>query len=125
MKSMLIYLNFLKEKGIPLSEINPGSDEIALSVSDALQGLELLRDSQVAILGGDILSEANNELIYAYQLWGEEYLYLSWCIDHKNKYESKEDYLKRSYDLAKVSIYKAYEVAEKLKKKCYIVFVIE
>jgi len=60
MKSISTYLDFLKEKGRPLSEINPGSDEVALTVIDALQALELLRDNQTAILGGDILSEENN-----------------------------------------------------------------
>jgi hypothetical protein len=124
MKSTSTYLDFLKEKGKPLSEINPGSDEIALMVNDALQALELLRDSQTAVLGGDILSEENNELIYAYQLWGEEYQYLNWYCD-KNDNESKADYLQRSYILAREGITNANKTAEKLKKKCYITFVTE
>ena len=49
------YFNFIKEKGKPLSYINPGSDELALAVSDALQALDLLRDSQTVVLGGDAL----------------------------------------------------------------------
>lgn len=118
------YLDFLKEKGKLLSEINPGSDEIALTANDALQALEFLKDSQTAILGGDILSEENNELIYAYQLWGEEYQYLNWYCD-KNDNESKADYLQRSYVLAREGITNANKTAEKLKKKCYIVFVTE
>jgi hypothetical protein len=124
MKSVSIYLDFLKEKGKPLSEINPGSDEIALTVEDALKALELIKNSEEIILGGDILSEENNELIYAYQLWGEEYIYLNWCCDRAND-ESKEAYLKRSYDIAEESIINANKTAEKLKKKCYIVFVTE
>src|SRR6218665_838680 len=124
MKNISMYLDFLKEKGKPLSEINPGSDEIALTVNDALQALELLIDSQTAILGGDILSEENNELAYAYQLWGEEYQYLNWHCD-KNDNESKADYLQRSYVLAREAITNANKTAEKLKKKCYIVFVTE
>lgn len=124
MKSISTYLDFLKEKGKPLSEINPGSDEIALTVNDALQAFELLKDSQTAILGGDILSEDNNELIYAYQLWGEEYQYLNWYCD-KNDNESRAHYLQRSYVLAQEGIVHANETAEKLKKKCYIVFVTE
>lgn len=124
MKSISTYIDFIKEKGKPLSEINPGSDEIALTVSDALQALELLRDSQVAILGGDILSEENNELIYAYQLWGEEYQYLNWYCDKKDN-ESKENYLQRSYVLARECIANASKTAEKLKKKYYIVLVTE
>lgn len=124
MKNISIYRDFLKEKGKPLSEINPGSDEIALTIEDALQALELIRDSEEIILGGDILSEVNNELIYAYQLWGEEYHVLNWCCDRTSN-ESKEAYLKRSYDIAKESITNANKIAEKLKKKCYIVFVTE
>ncbi|PGH39588.1 MAG: hypothetical protein CRN43_08130 [Candidatus Nephrothrix sp. EaCA] len=124
MKNISMYLDFLKEKGKPLSEINPGSDEIALTVNNALQALELLIDSQTAILGGDILSEENNELAYAYQLWGEEYQYLNWHCD-KNDNESKADYLQRSYVLAREAITNANKTAEKLKKKCYIVFVTE
>jgi hypothetical protein len=122
MKSISDYLDFLKEKGRPLSEINPGSSEIALTVSDALQALELLKDSQTIILGGDILSEEDNELIYAYQLWGQEYHVLNWYLPTED-YEEK-DYLK-SYDLAREGITSANKVAEKFKKKCYIVFVTE
>ncbi|MCS6974164.1 MAG: hypothetical protein N2044_02445 [Cyclobacteriaceae bacterium] len=39
MGNTLSYLNFIKEKGRPLSEINPGSDEIALAIDDALQAI--------------------------------------------------------------------------------------
>lgn len=124
MENTLSYLNFIKEKGRPLSEINPGSDEIALAVDDALQAIELLKDNQTAILGGDILSEDSGELIYAYQLWGEEYHYLNWYCDRIDN-ESEDDYLRRSYILAKEGIANAHTTAEKLKKKCYIIFVTE
>lgn len=123
MKSISTYIDFLRKKGNPLSEINPGSDEIALTVSDALQALELLRESQTVILGGDILSDENSKFIYAYQLWGEEYQCLNWYCD-KNNNESQADYLHRSYEEAKESIANANRIAEKLKRKCYIVFVI-
>jgi len=125
MKSTSTYLDFLKEKGKPLSEINPGSNEIALTVGDALQALELLKDSQAAILGADILSEdENGKLTYAIHLWGYDYHYLNWYCD-KNDNESRAAYLKRSYDIAKESITNANKIAEKLKRKCYIVFVTE
>lgn len=124
MENTLSYLDFIKEKGRPVSEINPGSDEIALAVDDALQAIELLKDNQKAILGGDILSEDNGELIYAYQLWGEEYHYLNWYCDREDN-ESKDNYAKRSYILAKEGIANAHATAEKLQKKCYIVFVTE
>lgn len=124
MRNISNYLDFLKEKGKPLSQINPGSDEIALTINDAIQALELLVDTQIIILGGDILSEENNELVYAYQLWGEEYQYLNWYCDKKDN-ESEADYLQRSYVLAREGIANANKTAEKLKKKCYIVFVTE
>ena len=124
MENKLSYLNFIKEKGRSLSEINPGGDEIALAVDDALQAIELLKGSQMTILGGDILSEDNGELIYAYQLWGEEYHCLNWYCDREDN-ESKDEYAKRSYILAKEGVVNAYATAEKLKKKCYIVFVTE
>lgn len=124
MKSISTYFNFLKEKGKQLSEFYHGSDKMALTVSDALQSLELLQDNQVAILGGDIISEENNELIYAYQLWGDEYQYLNWYCDQYDN-ESREDYLQRSYILAREGIAIASKTAERLNQKCYIVFVIE
>ena len=118
------YLKFIKTNGKRLSEINPGSDEIALTVNDALKALELLKGSQTIIFGGDILSEENNNLIYAYQLWGEEYQYLNWYCDREDN-ENKEAYLKRSFELAKEGVINAKKTAEQLKKECYIVFVIE
>lgn len=124
MENTLNYLNFIKEKGRPVSEINPGSDEMALAVDDASQAIELLKNSQTIILGGDILSEDNGELIYAYQLWGEEYHYLNWYCDRMGN-ESKDDYLKRSYDIAREGVINASNTAERFNKKCYIVFVIE
>lgn len=123
MKNESIYLDFLQKKGRPLAEINPGSDEIALTVADALEALELLKDSQIAILGGDILSEENGELIYAIHLWGYDYHYLSWYCD-RGENESEKDYIIRSYNTAKDSIINASKIAEQFNKKCFIVFVI-
>jgi hypothetical protein len=124
MKQISIYLNFIREKGRLLSEINPGSDEIALTVNDALEALHLLNGSQIVVSGGDILSEKKNgELIYAYQLWGEEYICLNWYCEREDN-ESQEDYAQRSYIIAKEAIKTAKDVAKRLDKKCYIVIVI-
>ena len=123
-RSMLDYTNYVKEKGKSLSEINPGSDELALTVEDALKAINLLCEMQIAILGGDILSaKENGGLIYAYQLWGSEYHCLNWYCD-KIDNESQEDYAKRSCKLAKESITIANDTAKRLGKKCYIVIVI-
>ncbi|MDR1199326.1 MAG: immunity 40 family protein [Prevotellaceae bacterium] len=126
MKQISIYLNFIKEKGRSLSEINPGSDEIALTVDDALYALDLLDASHIAVLGGDILSEKENgEFIYAYQFWGNGYEYhcLNWSCSRVDN-ESQEDYVKRSYIIAKENIKTASDTAKRLGKKCYIVIVI-
>ena len=124
MKQELSYLNFIKENGRLLSEINQGSNEIALTVNNAIYALDLLNGSQIAVLGGDILSEQKNgKLIYAYQLWGSEYHCLNWYCD-KMDTESQEDYIKRTHRVAKESINTANDTAKRLDKKCYIVFVI-
>lgn len=118
------YLNFLKDKGIPLSTINPGSHEVALSVHDAFEALELLEDSQTAILGGDILSEdENGKLGYALHIWGHDYHYLSWSCSQQED-EAWEEYIERSHNFAEDSIKKAHAIAEQLKKSCYIVLVL-
>ena len=39
----LEYLEYIRSKGKAISSINPGSDEIALSVEDALQCIKLLK----------------------------------------------------------------------------------
>ena len=117
------YLNFIKSKGRSLAEINPGSDEFALKVEDAFRAIELLENSQKPILGGDILSEKFGTLVYAYQLWGAEYIYLNWYID-KLENETQVQYSNRSYNSAKDFINRANEVAKRLDEDCYIVIVI-
>lgn len=117
------YFDLLRSKGIPLSQINPGSDESAIEGSEALHAIELLKDSQLPILGGDILSSDSGKLIYAYQLWGSEYHFLSWYCD-KQKNESQGEYCARSYEVAKESIKRAVQVAQKLKRECFIVLII-
>lgn len=117
------YFKFLREKGRPLFEINPGSDEIALISEDALEAIELLKDNHSAILGGDILSSKADKLIYAYQLWGSEYHYLNWYCNKEDN-ETQIDYANRSYIVARNSIIKATEVAKKIGRSCYIVLVI-
>ena len=117
-------MSFIKEKGLSLSEINPGSDEVALTVNDALHALDLLHGSEIVVLGGDILSrKKDGKLVYAYQLWGDEYHYLSWYCS-KIDSENLEDYVKRSHMAAKESIKNAGDMAKCLGKKCYIVIVI-
>ena len=80
MKKELWYLVFLNEKGRVLSA-DYESEEKALSVEDALQAIELLKEEKIAIYGGDILTEADGEIVYAHDIWGKEYHYLNWYCD--------------------------------------------
>ena len=116
------YIDFIRLKGRSLAEINSGSDEVALKVDDALQAIELLKDSQLPILGGDILSVNSDTLVYAYQLWGSEYHCLNWYSEKMEK-EDQVTYCNRSYIVAKNSIKKANEVSKRLGMNCYIVLV--
>ncbi|MBK9337909.1 MAG: hypothetical protein IPM98_15730 [Lewinellaceae bacterium] len=117
------YLDFIKSKGRPLAEINPGSDEIALSAGEALEAIEILKDNELPILGGDIFSTDSGKLVYAYQIWGSEYHYLNWYCDEMEN-ESKAEYSKRSYEVAKKAINEAVEVSQKLGRDCLIVIVV-
>ena len=123
MKKELWYLGFLNQKGRALS-VDYQSEEKALSVEDALQAIELLKEEKIAIYGGDILTEADGELVYAHDIWGKEYYYLNWYCDKLDD-EERTDYLQKSYDKAKEGIMEAKKIAERLSKKCYIVLVTE
>ena len=123
MKKELWFLGFLNQKGRTLST-DYQSEEKALSVEDALQAIELLSEEKIAIYGGEILTEADGELVYAHDIWGKEYHYLNWYCD-KSEDEERADYLQRSHDKAKEGIMEARKVADRLGKKCYIVLVTE
>lgn len=123
MKKELWYLGFLNQKGRSLS-VDYQSEEKALSVEDALQAIDLLNEEKIAIYGGDIFTEADGELVYAYDIWGKEYHYLNWYCDKLDD-EERADYLQRSYDKAKEGIMEARKAADRLGKKCYIVLVTE
>ena len=43
------YFEFIKLKGRPLSEINQGSDEIALSIDVIFDSIELLKRKQLPV----------------------------------------------------------------------------
>jgi hypothetical protein len=117
------YLDFLKSRGKTLAEINPGSDEFAFGYSDALRAIQLLGNAGVPILGGDILTEKSGELVYAYQDWGKEYIYLNWYCK-KIEDESESEYVNRSHLVAEESIEKANTIAKYLGEVFYVVIVI-
>ena len=63
------YVNFTSIKGIPLSTINPGSQEIALPRDATIEALRMLKDSPIAVIGGDVLKLSGGLLTYTYENW--------------------------------------------------------
>lgn len=50
--SHIKYVQFLKKYGTPITDA--GSDEVTLKKSDAIKALDLLSDTDIAVLGGDV-----------------------------------------------------------------------
>lgn len=117
------YLDFLKMKGKPLSAINPGSEEIALNSADAIEAIGLLKNCNLPILGGDVLTIDSDKLVYVDQHWGEKYNYLNWYCEKMNS-ESTEEYSARSYEVAKKAISEVDKVAKNFGDKSLIVLVV-
>ncbi|MGB8506889.1 MAG: Imm40 family immunity protein, partial [Pyrinomonadaceae bacterium] len=78
-----------------------GVNEIALQRSAALEAIETLKGSQVAIFGGDVLRVSNDRPSYT----GD-----SWYCERQNS-EALNDFLKRSWDVAEQYI-RAYPQSE-------------
>jgi hypothetical protein len=112
MSAISEYLSLIREKGRPLSEINPGSDEMALTVDDALRAVEILRGTRRAILGGDVLSDESGTLAYTHENWYSE----------RRGGEGHADYCDRSYEDSRNYIN---EVVKRRGKNRYIVLVVE
>lgn len=121
---MTEYQEFISEVGRPLASINPGSKEFALSLEDSKKAIAIMKKDELPILGGDVMTEKNGELTYAYQSWGMKYHSLDWYTN-KNSGESIEEYTQRSYQKALDSIMEAEEVSNKLKETCLIVLVVD
>lgn len=85
-----LFLRFVAENGRKLSEINPGSTELALTPSEAIIAVGFLSASQVAILGGDVLSDSNGKLSYIYENW--------YC--EQSPEEAPLDFIRRSQTVA-------------------------
>jgi len=60
------FLHFITVAGRKLSEINLGSDEVALKPFMAIEALDLLSGTNIAVLGGDVLSDASGRLACTY-----------------------------------------------------------
>jgi hypothetical protein len=63
------YNRILFHEGLPLSQINPGSTEYALSADAALRAIGALEGTAIAILGGDVLTENDGKLAYTESNW--------------------------------------------------------
>ena len=59
----------ISSEGRPLAEINPGSTEIALSRMAALKAIDALDNTNIAVLGGDIVVAEDERLRYADATW--------------------------------------------------------
>ena len=66
------FARFLQAEGKSVAEINPGSEERALRPEVALKAIALLAGTDVAILGGDVLSEVSGKLEYTHENWYRE-----------------------------------------------------
>jgi hypothetical protein len=119
----LRYADVVNVRGRLLSVINPGSDEVAFGVDDAIMVIELLADCKIIILGGDVLTDdTNGNLSYVVHEWGYEYVFLSWSCDSVAG-ESFSSYLQRSVSMAIEKVMKISGFAKNKNALCYIVFV--
>ena len=64
--------DLIKERGIPLGQWNPGSEEFALDKESAIRALETLEGSNIAVLGGDVVRILQGRLKYVYAQWSSE-----------------------------------------------------
>ncbi len=97
-KSTQQYTSYLTQKGLPLDEINPGSDEIALHIDDSFKAINLIKLSLSAVLGGDILirDKETEKMEYAYSNWASnQKKHESWLEYCERSYRESEKYLKR------------------------------
>lgn len=60
------YVELRNSCGICLDQINVGSDEVAFPTGVALEALGLLKETSIAVLGGDVLRFVDDNLEYAY-----------------------------------------------------------
>ena len=111
---------FYKKNGIKSSNFKDAP--LAFSVENSLKVLELFEKSKIIILGGDILINSSDEIVYAHYIWGDEYQYLNWHCE-KVVDEKYEDYLNRGYNLSKAFILKANEIARSKNCQIFILFV--
>ncbi len=123
MNQVSAYMDLIRVKGMSLSVINPGSEEVALSIDDALKAVKLLEGTGLYIYGGDIMTIGDKGLAYANVDWGSEYHSLDWFYEPV-KDKTRIENATLSYNAARVAIDKASKVASSLEKECLIVLVV-
>jgi hypothetical protein len=84
------YQNFIDQRGQTLNSI--GIKGVALARKDALYALEILTDSRIAILGGDV-----------YRMEGQTVRPTrdSWYAERRTELESVSVYIRRTHDAAR------------------------
>jgi hypothetical protein len=80
------YLRLEKEKGRSLRDICCAG--VAFTRKDLLEALEILKGSQVAVLGGDVMEIVNGELQH-------QHTYGNWTVNRRPG-EDLTDYIERS-----------------------------
>jgi hypothetical protein len=58
------YLHFIKNVGVAIPELYGKVSVFALTIEDALYGIHLLKDSQLPIIGGDIVSKDKKGIFF-------------------------------------------------------------
>jgi len=86
-----VYLELIETDGIRIDTWNPGSEEIGWSGKTAFQALELLQDSEVAVIGCELAYIERNCLRYR-----PESSYIT-----ANGSESPADYVRRSHAITR------------------------
>ncbi len=76
--------NYIVDNGVSLESI--GVDNYALSRADSLRLLNLLKEQQVSILGGDVYASKCGQLLLTYDNWYSD----------KDAFETEESFCARS-----------------------------
>jgi hypothetical protein len=103
------FLHFITVVGRKLSEINPGSDEVALKPFMAIEALDLVSGTNIAVLGGDVLSDASGRLACTYDNFYCNQLLNVNCME----------FARRSHAIARESINK---IEKKETTQIYLLF---
>ena len=89
-----------------MSEVWPGSSQIAFNIEDAFKVLDILRAEDIVLFGVELISEENNILDHAFNIWGFKCYPTDWWYDVRSKDTPKVGCFKKLYAKAKKVILK-------------------